>query len=490
MTVVPLMLPLPLMLPMPPLNQQAPAISYRTNHAPIDFELADEPLRVRGVLPAGLAGVLVRNGPNPLRVDPAQHWFAGHGMVHRFEFASGQVRYRNRWVRTQRWLGERAGASAEERALGAGTAQGLPRDDGVANTNVLMHGARLLALEEAHLPIELHPQTLDTLRQVDFGGALQGAFTAHPKVDPRTGELLFFSYGGPDGLGAGMTAGSIDANGRVQQVRQFEAPYASMVHDFAFTAQHMLFPVMPLTGSAARARAHAPAYAWEPQVGTFVGIMRRDGSAEPDWWQGPVCFVYHVMNAWEEGERIYMDVMQSDAPSGFTWPDGSPIEGAGHARLCRWTFDLHGKERVFTSALIANVEGEFPRIDERFAGSAYHHGWLAAHSDGEHGLFTQIVHVDQGDRSSTRRLETLSNTRLDIYPLEAGDSTSEPVFVPRAVDAPEGDGWLLAVIFRGAQMRSDLLVFDALHVATGPLVTVEVPHRIPNGFHGNWVAAG
>ncbi len=452
--------------------------SYQANSLPIDFEADGEPLRVRGTLPAGLEGMLVRNGPNPLNVDPAQHWFAGHGMVHRFAFSNGEVTYRNRWVRTQRWLAERTGAQTPERPLGGGAALGLPRDDGVANTNVLMHGGRLLALEEAHLPVELHARTLQTLGQVDFDGALQRAFTAHPKVDPRTGELLFFSYGGPEGLGAGITVGSIDAGGHAQWVHGFDAPYASMLHDFAITAEHLLFPVTPLTASAERARAGAPAYAWEPQVGTFVGVMRRDGSGAVDWWQGPVCFVYHVMNAWERDGRMYMDVMQSDAPSGFTWPDGREIEGAGNARLCRWTFDLRGTGRGFTSEVLADVVGEFPRIDDRFAGLPYRHGWLASHSGDEDAFFTQVAHVDLADEG-----------RLDVYRLEAGDSTSEPVFVPRTKDGQEGDGWLLVVVFRGAQMRSDLLVFDALNVAAGPLATIEVPHRIPNGFHGNWVAA-
>ncbi|MFM0174214.1 carotenoid oxygenase family protein [Paraburkholderia sediminicola] len=460
------------------MNERLNTNGYRANLAPIDFEVDCGPLPVRGELPSGLAGVLVRNGPNPLHPDPAQHWFAGHGMVHRFEFANGGVTYRNRWVRTQRWLAERAGAAADFTAFGARPQKEMPNDDGVANTNVLMHGNRLLALEEAHLPVELHARTLDTLGQVDFGGELQGAFTAHPKVDPDTGELLFFGYGGPDGLGAGMTAGSIDTGGRVTHLKRFDAPYASMVHDFAFSAGHLLFPVTPLTASKARMHAGLPPYAWEPQFGSFVGVLRRDGSGEVEWWKGPACFVFHVMNAWEDDDCICIDVMQLDAPPNFTWPDGRTIDGAGHARLCRWTLDRRGRERVFTSGIIAEVSGEFPRIDERFAGAPYRHGWLAAHPDDGGEPFSQIARVDHANPRA-----------LDIYRLADGDATSEPVFVPRTIDAAEGDGWILAVAYRGAEQRSDLLVFDALRVAAGPIATVEIPHRVPNGFHGNWVAA-
>jgi carotenoid cleavage dioxygenase-like enzyme len=460
------------------MNQLAQPLSYRANHPPIDFEADCGPLFIRGALPAGLEGALVRNGPNPHHPDAAQHWFAGHGMVHRFEFSNGDVTYRNRWVRTQRWCAERAGAAADVRGLGAAAPQGLAFDDGVANTNVLMHGGRLLALEEAHPPVELDVATLGTRGQVDFGGVLRGAFTAHPKRDPRTGELLFFSYGGPDGLGAEMTAGSIDANGRVTRVCRFDAPYASMVHDFAFTSRHLLFPVTPLTASAARVKAGGPAYAWEPEFGTFVGLMRRDGSGEIEWWQGPVCFVFHVMNAWERDDCIHMDVMQFDAPPNFPWPDGRAIGDVGHARLCRWTFDLRRPERIATSEVIADATGEFPRVDERFAGAQYRHGWLAGHAEQGGGLFTRIAHIDHDHGS-----------RKDVYVLDDDDATSEPVFVPREAGSEEGDGWILAVVFRGAQMRSDLLVFDARHVSAGPLATVEIPHRVPNGFHGNWIAA-
>lgn len=183
------------------------------------------------------------------------------------------------------------------------------------------------------------------------------------------------------------------------------------------------------------------------------------------------------MNAWEQDDCLYMDVMQFDAPPNFPWPDGRPVEDAGHARLCRWTLDLRSHARVFASKRVAELSGEFPRIDERFTSAPYRHGWLAAHSDDESGLFTRIAHLDHANPQSR-----------DVFELPEGDATSEPVFVPRTTDTPEGDGWILAVVFRGAQARSDLLVLDALNVAAGPLATVEIPHRVPNGFHGNWLA--
>lgn len=430
-------------------------------------------------MPAELHGALVRNGPNPLHPDPAQHWFAGHGMVHRFAIADGRVSYANRWVRTQRWLLERARGAADFEGKGDGlssTPPDLSFDDGVANTNVLAHAGRLLALEELHLPMKLDERSLGTRGAWNADGALAGAFTAHPKRDPHTGELLFFSYGGPDGLGAQMTAGSLDAQGQVVRLSRFTAPYASMVHDFAVTLNYLLFPIVPLTASAARAQAGLPAYAWEPSFGAFAGVMRREGEGEVTWLRAPTCFVFHVMNAWEQGGLVHIDVMQFDAPAGFTWPDGRPVERTSGARLCRWTFDPSQGDACVTSEPLSELTGEFPRIDDRMTGQPYRHGWFAAHGDESGTAFSRLAHIDH-DRPS----------HMDIYTLPDSDAISEPVFVPRAADAPEGDGWILAVVYRGEQARSDLLVFDARSISAGPIATAELPHRVPNGFHGNWI---
>jgi carotenoid cleavage dioxygenase-like enzyme len=456
---------------------------YQANLAPIDFETRIESLPVRGEMPVGLQGALVRNGPNPLHADPAQHWFAGHGMVHRLSIADGRVSYANRWIRTQRWLSERARGTAHFEGSGDGlssTPPDLAFDDGVANTNVLAHAGRLLAFEELHLPIELDGSTLGTRGAWNADGALTGAFTAHPKLDPHTGELLFFSYGGADGLGAQMTAGSLDRHGRLVRLARFEAPYASMVHDFAVTSNYLLFPVFPLTASGARAQAGLPAHAWEPSFGAFVGVMRRDSDtiADVTWLRAPTCFAFHVMNAWEEGSEVHIDVMQSDTPAGFRWPDGRPVERTSGTRLCRWTFDPARSDACVASEALSDLTGEFPRIDDRMMGRRYRHGWIAAHGDEDGALFSRIAHIDHEQPSCA-----------DIYVLPDGDAASEPVFVPRSPDAPEGDGWILAVVYRGRETRSDLLVFDATHLSAGPLAIAELPHRIPNGFHGNWIDA-
>jgi carotenoid cleavage dioxygenase-like enzyme len=450
--------------------------AYRMNFAPVGHEVDVAHLAVLGELPPGLEGLLVRNGPNPLFPDSKEHWFAGDGMVHGFEFRGGKVRYWNRWVRTRRWLAEKETQAKSRAGLEAQGPENEGIDDGTANTNIVFHGGRLLALEEAHLPIEIHAASLATSGPIDFNRQVNGPFTAHPKIDPRTGEMLFFGYGTPDWLSAGMSYGTIDANGEVTRFDRFNAPYASMAHDFMFTQHHVLFPVMPLTASASRAQSGLPPFAWEPEYGTRVGVMRRDAGVDTiQWWSGPACYVFHVMNSWETPTHLYADVMQFPTAPLFPWPDGRPIENQESARLTRWRFDLTSKERVIEQKRLSELRGEFPRIDDRFAGMPYRHGWLAAHA--EDAPFSRLVHFDH------------HNASPDVYDLPALTSISEPVFVPRENSASEGDGWILTVAFRGERQLSELLVFDALQIAAGPLATVSVPYRVPNGFHGNWIAA-
>src|SRR4051812_3771121 len=401
----------------------------RSNLAPIPFE-GDAPfLKISGELPRELNGTLYRNGPNPQFDAPGSHWFVGDGMLHAFHLENGRASYRNRWIRTPKFEAERRAG----RALFGGFGRKLAdspvdlTDGGVANTNIIAHAGRLLALEEAHLPTEIEPGTLASRGYQDFGGRLRGAFTAHPKSDPVTGELLFFGYNAAGPLTPALTYGTIDASGKLARISRFEAPYASMVHDFIVTSDHVLFPILPLTGSIERALSGRPPYAWEPDKGAFVGIMKRGGDVKDIvWFRGEACYVFHIMNAWEDGSRIIADVMQFDEPPLFAHPDGRPTDPAkSRARLCRWSFDLAGNSDRFTQTYLDDLTGEFPRIDDRRAGLVSRHGGYAcANRDGP--LFGPLTALPHADGAGPRRA---------TYLLPDGDSLSEPVFVPQSTEA-------------------------------------------------------
>ena len=459
-------------------DDQAPDYLWTTgNFAPVQQEIAVSGLKVRGELPPDLVGTLFRNGPNPHFPTPATHWFGGDGMVHAIALGKGGAAYRNRWVRTPKWRDEDRAGRALFRTF-AGKVPDAPEwvgdDSGVANTHIVWHAQRLLALEEAHRPTQLAPGTLETLGYVD-SGAQQGPFTAHPKIDPDTGEMVFFGYNADGRLTRGVTVGTIGPDGRLTRYDRIEAPYCSMVHDFMVTARHLLIPILPLTGSRERAEKGLPAYAFEADRPAMVGVMRRDApGADVRWYRGPSCYVFHTMNAWEAGHQLMADVMVYPEAPLFPRPDGSPGDPSRQqARLARWTFDLAEDAETFSTEPLCDIPGEFPRIDDRVAGRRHRHGWFAA-SRPDDDTLGGIVHVDM--EAGTQK----------AYWLPPGDVTSEPVFAARG--AQEGDGWLLAVVWRAASNTSELIVLDARRIEAGPVATVELPQRVPFGFHGSWVA--
>ena len=465
------------------MQQETPVRTEWANRGPIPMECDAPFLKISGELPRDLSGTLYRNGPNPQFDAPGAHWFVGDGMLHAFHLEGGRASYRNRWVRTPKWQAEHDAG----RALFGGFGRKMPdapaelTDGGVANTNIISHAGRLLALEEGHLPTEIEPGTLATRGYCNYGGRIAGPFTAHPKIDPLTGDMVFFGYNAAGPFTPTLSFGSVYASGQVTRVDRFEAPYASMVHDFIVTENYLLFPVLPITGSMARAMGGGPAYAWEPAKGTHVGVMKRNGATKDIvWFRGENCYVFHVMNAWEEGSRIIADVMQFEEAPLFPHPDGTLTDPKkSRARYCRWTFDLAANTDRFSQTYLDDLTGEFPRVDERRAGRPSTHGWYAC-ANPDQALFaglSGIAHVDGNGK------------RLGKYHLPAGDKISEPVFVERSKDAVEGDGWLLAVVYRARENRSDLAVFNATNVEAGPVALVHLGHRVPDGFHGNWVGA-
>jgi len=450
------------------------------NFAPVRSE-DDFDLTVVGEIPAGLRGALFRIGPNPQyepREPKSHHWFGGDGMIHGFYIEDGRVRYSNRYVRTPKWELEHAHGRALFGSMGNpmnSDPLSLGNEGGLANTNIVWHAGKLMALEEAHQPFEMDIRTLGSKGYIR---AYRGAVTAHPKIDPVTGEMVWFAYGvGETPLSAGMSYGVTAADGTVVRRDDFQAPFSAMVHDFMTTENHVLFPVMPLTGSLQRAMNGLPPFAWEPEKGSHVGVMRRDGDVGSiRWFNTSACYVFHPLNSWEEGDRIFCDVMRYDVAPLFPKADGSPGDRSA-ARLVRWTFDLAGASDAIKEEPLDDLDGEFPRVDPRVETRKHRHGWYAADPRGSKTVrMNAIAHLD------------LATGRRQLYELDAGDATSEPVFTPRSAAADEGDGWITAVVYRAGEDRSDLLVFEAQDIAAGPIATAQVPRRVPFGFHGNWVS--
>ncbi|UMM07797.1 carotenoid oxygenase family protein [Gluconobacter frateurii] len=414
-----------------------------TNRAPIEQEIDACGLSVQGKLPAGLRGTLYRNGPNPRPGTPEGHWFVGDGMIHAVSFVDGRCSYRNRWVLPQ-----------TEHALGK------------ANTHAIFHAGSLMALEEAHPPVALAPSTL-TRSDASYPS---GPFTAHPKHDPLTGELVFFGYAA-DGAGSrAIRCGALDRSGYLSWETRFEAPFSSMIHDAAVTPRHIALPVFPLV----RESVETFSFAWRPDLGSYLAVLERGGAGDTvRWYEAPTVYAFHIANAWEDQERLYFDLFVYDTPPLFPGPDGQP-PSQRRGRPCRWSVALTNHAPVRVEPLY-DMCGEFGRIDDRLAGSRYDQIYC-----------TSRVYSQQSGFQAIARLDLRQGT-VDQFDFGRQASVSEPVFVPRHPCARSDDGWLLSVIWRPDFSSSRLAVFDAAHVADGPVASVILPQRVPDGFHGSFV---
>ena len=452
----------------------------RGNYAPINFEASYDDLVVEGKVPEELSGSLYRIGPNPKFVEGTYHWFFGTGMVHAFHIDNGRVDYLNRWVRTPKF--------EKEMTLGHGLGLDLSinettgqiesnRRNGVANTHIMAHGDHLVALEEGSHPFSLDPTSLASSGYGHYGDGIQGAMTAHPKIDPLTGELHGFGYMTEHFASNTMTYHVIDASGRTLRSDVFEAPYAAMVHDFMITRDYVLFPIFPLTCDLARIEQFGFPFAFDPSAGAYIGVLER-GAPVSDirWIEAPVCFIFHYLNAWNDGAQVTFDSVDFAVAPNFPSANGKLAEYAdAQGKLTRWSLDVATGKIDREQTL--DVASEFPRIDDRFAAARHRHGYLATASQrsrGDGGVLHEIMHVDY------------HSEKTQSWDAGVGNAVSEPVFVQKAADAAEGEGWVLATVFEGQSNTSSMVILDAQAVADGPVATAKLDHRIPHGFHGSW----
>jgi carotenoid cleavage dioxygenase len=438
------------------------------NYAPVHDEVSETNLTVIGSLPTELNGRFLRNGPNPLQPpDPlTYHWFTGDGMVHGIRLADGKAEwYRNRWVRSAEVslaLGEQPHPGPVHADMDFGP-----------NTNVIGHAGRTFAIVEAGArPYELTAD-LETIGPCDFGGTLAGGYTAHPKRDPQSGELYAVSYYW--GWGNDVEVTVLDEQARVRSSRRVTLGGSVSLHDTAITEKWIVLLDLPVLFDleAAGSGSQFP-YHWVEDYPARVGLLPRDGDAvDVRWHDVDPCYVFHTMNAYDQegGDGIVLDVARHD--SMFRTNLNGPDEGP--PTLERWHVD--GDGGPVKEERLDDRGQEFPRIDERLLGRPYRIGFsVAARETGD------VV----GMESSLIRHDLLANTS-EVRHFRTGATIGEGVFVPRSATAQEGDGWVLILVHQAGTNTSDLYVLNARDICGEPQAIVQLPQRVPAGFHGNWI---
>lgn len=445
--------------------------------APVSDERDDVELAVVGDLPAGLHGMFVRNGPNPQFAPMGPyHPFDGDAMLHGVYFEGGEVRYRNRWIESRGLLAERSRGRA---CYGGMSNYSVPPpeivDEGgmlknTGNTHTVRHAGRYFGLLEAGPPTEFDRE-LSTLGEWDFDGRLQGPMTAHPKIDPVTGEMLFFGY---SPIAPYLRYHEVSASGELINSVDLDLPAPVMMHDFVITEHYALFFDSPAVFDLHALLDGREPMSWQPDNGTRVGVMRRGGSADDvRWFEMENCYVVHFLNAWESGETI-----EIRAPRMADMPGGFEFEEPGDAREpmpWRWVLDL--TTGLVTDAQVDDVPGEFPRINDGYAGRRSRYGYdsLARGWD-----FDFDFH---GVRKRDHETATVQQ-----YTYADSAVSGEHAFIPDPDGVAEDDGWLMSFVTDRVTERSELMVLDAGDVEAGPIARVQMEARVPIGFHANWFA--
>lgn len=444
-----------------------------------EYDIND--LIVVGEIPKELNGTFYRNGPNPQYVySEHYHMFEGDGMIHAMTFHNGQVRYRNRWIRTEKFLAERKAG----KSLFGGMRDFMARDESVANcsgntanTNVIWHHHKLLALNEGDQPIHVDINDLTQCKTYTFNQRLDRSMMAHPKIDPVSGELIFYSYFGPD-----FSYFIANKKGEITHQEKIKMPFLCLMHDFAITENFSIFPLFPLTWDFQRLMKGEPIFKWEPKLNTRFAIMPRYGNDnDVIWFEDEATMGFHVVNAREEGDKIILDMvaMPDIPPDAIAFSDDT-VSYTNY--FTRWIFDL--KNKRINKQLLDDMNVEFPRIDERFMGRDHRHSYMnGTVTKNPLNLFDAIVHYEAKNNNEAK------TNKKQIHHFGEGSFCLEPIFIPRSSGSgsKEGDGFILSYVYREALNRSDLVILDALHIDTEPLAIVQLPHRVPFGFHGCWV---
>jgi len=436
------------------------------NLAPVHEEVTVTDLRVTGTIPTELTGRYLRNGPNPAGpVNEAKyHWFSGHGMVHGIRLRDGRAEwYRNRWVRTK---------GVCDIIGGTPPPSDWPADHPSfpANTNVIGHAGRTYAIVEAGSPPIEMSYELDTVRVSSLGGTLPMAFSAHPKRDPKSGELHVMTYYW--GWGNQVQYLLVGTDGRVRKHVDIPLPGGPMLHDMAITEKYALVFDLPCVFNldAAMKGASLPYY-WDHDYEARIGFMPLDGGADDiKWVTIDPCYVFHPMNAYDDGDEVVLDAARH--PKMFDRERRGPSEG--DPVLTRWR--LNPSTGAAKEETVNDRPQEFPRINESLIGRSYRYGYSAGVGTG----FAQ---------------DTLMKTDLTTFAVQARTDQprygyGEPVFVAREGAVAEDDGWVMALRHDTQNDTSDLAIFDARAITDEAVAVVHLPVRVPNGFHGNWVPDG
>ncbi|KAF7194380.1 Lignostilbene-alpha,beta-dioxygenase isozyme I [Pseudocercospora fuligena] len=486
---------------LPPVSQAFPSRPQFTHFMkPSRFEGEVSNLEIQGSIPNEINGTFFRVQPDPqfppfIEDDP---WFNGDGNVSAFRIENGKVHFKQRYVRTEKFVRERkAGRALLGKYRNKYTDAVEFKVRSTANTNIFYFNGKLLACKEDSPPYTMDPRTLETVGLEDFDGQLPCCtFTAHPKLCPDTGELVCMGY---EAMGDGtpdVCYYTFDAKGKIIDTVWMVCPVLGMIHDFAVTKNWVLFPVIPQTCDLERMKAGGEHWQWSPDVPFYIGVLPRKGAKGTDvkWYRAPNSFPGHTCNAFEDEHGLLTFDLPLCPVNGFPWwpdKDGSaPKHTEIYSAMHRFVIDPQSKDLDITpTEVLLDQNCEFPRVDERYSTHRHRHafvclldphldsdmGTIMARMGGGHPVYNALGHID------------LHTKNLEKYFPGPTHLVQEPIFIERASDAEEGDGWLAMLVNNYATMLSELHIVDTRDLSRAQAVVL-LPLKLRAGLHGNWVS--
>ena len=453
-------------------------------YAPVAEELALKDLKLlKGAIPTNLNGVYLRAGPNA-RYEPngRYHPFDGDGMVHAAHFENGHLTYRNRWVHTEGFVEEQQVGKSTHFGIRE-TLKGRPdkRLKDTANTDMVGHRGRALALwymsGDAY---EIDPITLETLGKSTAISHSGGKISAHAKVDEITEEMMFFDYGNDAPY---MHYGVVGADGQLKHHVPIDLPGPRLPHDMAVTEHYSVLHDLPLFHDHEAMALGRHKIQFHPEMSSRFGVIARFGAADSiRWFNFTPCYLYHVVNAWEEGDWVvmvgcrYMPALDALGNIDAQRTAKDVAELVMHARLWVWKMNMKTGE---TAEHVLNTQhnAEFPSYNGRLTGRKTRFGYLVDHSE---TVTLQWAGVRKFDLETGADLGGWSDDAQHSW-------YSEPWFAEADAPQAEDDGYLISFQWNDALQRQTLDIFDARDLACGPVAQVELPQRLPAGFHACWI---
>ncbi len=470
---------------MPQVQAGAPSSNYflNGNFSPVAEERETQDMEVIGTVPSDLAGHFLRVGPNPVYVfsEEAYHTFDGDGMIHAIQFADGKISYRNRFVRNPGFELEQARGDWVYKGLNSmmdptpsRVPAGQPGNKNLANTAFTYHNNTLYALHEASQPTVIELPSLETTGPTDFHGKLNHPFSAHPKVDRKSGEMMTFGYSFQAPF---VTYSVIDSNGELIHSTPVTIPKPVFMHDFAVSEKHTLFLDFPITLDIERAMSGGPALGFEPEHGSRIGVMPRFGTdADVRWFEVETGVVVHTANAWDDGDEVVLQASRSKTAdiAGAGTTEGNNLAD-NQGQLYQWRLNLETGE--VKEGPLSDTPCDFTRVNDVHACHPTRYVYAGVFNPTLPFKFDGVMKYDN---------ETGVTEELKFGKDRFG---GEAVFAPKAGAVAEDDGYLICFIHDEAKDQSECLVMDAQNVGAGPVATIVMPFRVPYGFHAGWVDA-